>query len=111
MARFPKSEPEIVALAQAVIAGLAANATTYPSPPVATEELTTNVSDLIASQNAAIAASAAAKEATVAKNETLEVLKDNHHHAIVQRDRSGSVNQLATLNYLIHSKIPHLFNV
>jgi len=77
MASFPRREPEIIALAQAVIAGLAGNTTTYPSPPVATEELTTNVNDLIASQNAAIAAAAAAKEATAAKNEALETLADN----------------------------------
>ena len=34
MARFPKPEAEIVALAQAMVSGLTANAATYPAPPV-----------------------------------------------------------------------------
>ena len=34
MARFPKAEAEIAALAQAMVSGLTDNAATYPAPPV-----------------------------------------------------------------------------
>ncbi|NEP43123.1 MAG: fibronectin type III domain-containing protein [Okeania sp. SIO2H7] len=77
MAKFPRTEAEIMALAQAVIAGLTANTTVYPSPPLTTEELTANANNFIASQKAAIAAATAAKEATVAKKEALETLTDS----------------------------------
>ena len=39
--------------------------------------MTTNLNKVIASQNATIAATAAAKEATIAKNEALEMLTNN----------------------------------
>jgi hypothetical protein len=45
MARFPKPEAEIVALAQAMVSGLTANAVIYPAPPVLPAALTTLVSD------------------------------------------------------------------
>ena len=44
MARFPKPEAEIVALAQALASGLTANAAIYPAPPVLPAALTTLVS-------------------------------------------------------------------
>ncbi|MGK7903046.1 MAG: fibronectin type III domain-containing protein [Hormoscilla sp.] len=77
MAKFPRSESEVIALAQAVIGGLTANTTVYPSPPLTTEELTANLNNLIATQNAMIAATAAAKEATITKNDAFETLTDN----------------------------------
>ncbi|MBC6424723.1 MAG: hypothetical protein GDA38_27115, partial [Hormoscilla sp. SP12CHS1] len=77
MAKFPRTEPEVIALAQAIISGLTANTTVYPSPPLTIEELITNLNKVIASQNATIAATAAAKEVTIAKNEALKMLTDN----------------------------------
>ncbi|MBC6475156.1 MAG: fibronectin type III domain-containing protein [Hormoscilla sp. GM102CHS1] len=77
MAKFPRTELEVIALANGLIAGLTANSTVYPSPPLTIEELTANLNKVIASQNATIAATAAAKEATIAKNEALEMLTDN----------------------------------
>ena len=40
MATFPRTEPEIVALAEAMEVGLTANAVLYPAPPVAPLALT-----------------------------------------------------------------------
>lgn len=76
MARFPKAEAEIVALADAMVGGLAANAATYPAPPVVPADLTTLVSAYTTAKNAAIAAQAAAEEATGAKEEALDDLVD-----------------------------------
>ena len=39
MARFPDREAEIKALAQNIVTGLAANASDFPSPPVASADL------------------------------------------------------------------------
>jgi hypothetical protein len=44
MARFPRTEPEVIALSQALVSGLTANAATYPAPPVLPAALTTLVS-------------------------------------------------------------------
>ena len=48
----------------------------YPSPPVAPAELTAPISAYTTARNAAIAAQAAAEEATTAKDEALEDLVD-----------------------------------
>ena len=48
----------------------------YPSPPVAPAELTAPISAYTTARNAAIAAQAAAEEATTAKDEALEDLAD-----------------------------------
>ncbi|GAH86748.1 unnamed protein product [marine sediment metagenome] len=76
MARFPRTEAEIVALAQAMASGLTDNAATYPAPPVAPADLTALVSVYTTAKNAAIAAQAAAEDATTSKDEALEDLAD-----------------------------------
>ncbi len=76
MARFPKAEAEIVALAQAMESGLAGNAAVYPVPPIAPLGLATLISAYTTAKNAAIAAQAAAEEATTSKDEALEDLAD-----------------------------------
>jgi len=58
MARFPLKEAEIVALAEAMITGLTANAVLYPAPPVAVLDLTTAKTAYITALNTAIAAAA-----------------------------------------------------
>ncbi|MBO1346538.1 MAG: hypothetical protein EBE86_003640 [Hormoscilla sp. GUM202] len=50
MAKFPRTEPEVIALANGLIAGLTTNTTVYPSPPLTIEELTANLNKVIASQ-------------------------------------------------------------
>jgi hypothetical protein len=57
-------EPEVIALAQAMVSGLTANAALYPAPPVLPAALTTLVSAYTTAKNAAIAAVAAAENAT-----------------------------------------------
>ena len=76
MARFPKAEAEIVALSQAMVSGLTANAAIYPAPPVAPVDLTALVSTYTTAKNAAIAAQAAAEDATTTKDEALDDLVD-----------------------------------
>ena len=76
MARFPKPEAEIVALAQAMVSGLTANAATYPSPPVLPAALTTLVNAYTTAKNAAVASIAAAEQATSTKDDALEALTD-----------------------------------
>jgi hypothetical protein len=76
MARFPKAEADIVALAQAMEAGLADNAAVYPAPPVAPADLTALISAYTTAKNAAIAAQAAAEQATADKDNVLEDLID-----------------------------------
>ena len=76
MARFPKAEADIVALAQAMESGLADNVAVYPAPPVAPLDLSALISAYTSAKNAAIAAQAAAEEATTSKDEALDDLAD-----------------------------------
>lgn len=76
MARFPRTEPEVIALSQAMVSGLTANAATYPAPPVLPAALTTLVSAYTTAKNAAIAAVAAAEQKTSDKDDALENLTD-----------------------------------
>jgi hypothetical protein len=68
MATFPRTEPEIIVLAEEMIAGLAANPTIYPAPPVDTVALTHVRDTYLAARNDAVAARAAAEEATELKD-------------------------------------------
>jgi hypothetical protein len=76
MARFPITEADIVALAQAMESGLADNAAVYPAPPVAPLDLSALISAYTAAKNAAIAAQAVAEDATTSKDEALDDLAD-----------------------------------
>ena len=76
MARFPRTEAEVVALAEAMVSGLTANAAIYPAPPVAPLDLTALMNGYTTAKNAAIAAQAAAEDATTSKDEALEDLAD-----------------------------------
>jgi len=77
MARFPITEAEILALAQALKSGLAANVAVYPAPPVAPAALTVRINAYTAAKNVAIAAQAAAEQATADKDDVLEDLVDS----------------------------------
>jgi len=76
MARFPKTEAEVVALGQAMASGLTDNAVIYPAPPVAPLDLTALMNAYATAKNAAVATQAAAEEATTSKDEALEDLAD-----------------------------------
>jgi hypothetical protein len=74
MARFPKSEAEVAALSQAVITGLDANTDVYPTPPIHTDELGIRRAAYDTARSAAIAAQAAAEQATAEKDAKLAEL-------------------------------------
>jgi len=76
MTRFPRTEAEVIALAQSMVSGLTANAAVYPAPPVIPADLTTLISAYTTAKNAAIAAQAAAEDATAGKDDALEDLVD-----------------------------------
>jgi len=76
MAQFPRTEAEIAVLAQEMISGLAANAATYPAPPVNLMELSMMRSAYVVAQNAVIAAQAAADAAYTDKDAALEALAE-----------------------------------
>lgn len=61
MRKFPIKESEIIALAQTIAAGLAANTTTFPTPPVTVAVLNAHIADYLMSRDAVIAAEAALK--------------------------------------------------
>jgi len=74
MARFPKKEAEIVALAEQLSRGLLDNASIYPQPPVSPWLI--RIRNMIYSSRRGefIAKQAAAEQATTAKDEALEEL-------------------------------------
>jgi hypothetical protein len=74
MATFPRTEPEIVALAEAMEVGLTDNPTIYPSPPAIPPHLGILRTAYIAAKNTLIAAQAAAEQATSDKDNALDNL-------------------------------------
>lgn len=54
MARFPKSEAEIAALAQTMVTGLTDNIAIYPAPPVLPAALTTKIGTYNTAKNVAV---------------------------------------------------------
>ena len=76
MARFPRTEAEVLALSQALITGLTDNPTVYPSPPIHMDQLELRQAAYTTARTAAIAAQAAAEQATVDKDAKLAELVD-----------------------------------
>lgn len=76
MARFPSREAEIKSLAQNIITGLTANAATFPAPPVTAVALQAVLDSFITLCDQAVAAKAAAEQATQTKVGGLEELTD-----------------------------------
>lgn len=74
MARFPRTEAEITALAQSMITGLTANAADFPAPPVPPADLQTLLDSYVTLTDAQVAAMAAAEQATDTKVAGLEEL-------------------------------------
>ena len=77
MARFPRTEAEVVALAEAMRSGLNDNVAVYPAPPVVVADLTALISTYTSAKNAAIAAQATAEQATADKDDALDDLVDS----------------------------------
>ena len=74
MARFPRTEAQIKALAQNLSTGLSANAADFPAPPVPSADLQALLDSLITLCDEQVAALAAAEQATLTKDAGLEEL-------------------------------------
>ena len=74
MARFPRTEPQIKALAQNIVTGLAAYPADYAAPPVASADLQALLDSFITLCDEQVAALAAAEQATETKAAGLEEL-------------------------------------
>lgn len=74
MATFPKAESEVATLASTVGVGLAGHTDVYPEPPVAVTALANLSQAYAGAYNAAIAAQAAAEQATRNKEAALAAL-------------------------------------
>ena len=76
MARFPRTEPEIAALALLVTEGLAQAPEDFPTPPVAPDQMQARLDAYNATLTATVAAQAALRELHAAKDDALEKLVD-----------------------------------
>jgi len=76
MARFPKSEAEVAALAQRMIHGLTNGGDDFPSPPASPEELQAALATYIAAKDATVTADKAAAESYTTKDDALDELVD-----------------------------------
>jgi hypothetical protein len=74
MARFPRTEAQIKALAQSIVTGLAANAADFPAPPVTSIAMQALLDSYITLCDDQVAAQAAAEQATETKAAGLEEL-------------------------------------
>ena len=74
MARFPRTESEVKALAQNIVTGLAANPADYPTPPITSVDLQALLVSFITLCDDQVAALAAAEQATETKASGLEEL-------------------------------------
>ncbi len=74
MAQFPRREADISVLADEIARGLASYTDIFPAPPVAPDTLETSLAGYSDARKQAIAATAAAEQATKKKGEALERL-------------------------------------
>jgi hypothetical protein len=100
MSRFPRSEPEIAALALVVTQGLTQASDDFPTPPVAVDELQARLDTYNAALSAAIGAETEAREQHAAKDDALHVLVDGvkanlKYAEIAVRDHPEKLSQLS----------------
>ena len=76
MANFPLREADIVALAHDIATGLAAHPEVFPAPPHSSDEINTALAAVATAHDAAVIASAQAKQGTAAKDEAVAALVD-----------------------------------
>jgi len=76
MGSFPRTEPEVMSLATTMGVGLAGNVDIYRAPPVAVLDLANLSHAYATARNAAVAAQAAAEQATTDKEAALAALID-----------------------------------
>ena len=76
MATFPERDADIAQLASDLATGLTTHQDEFPAPPVGVDELQQSLAEYNAAREAAIKASADAKQGTVTKNVALDALVD-----------------------------------
>ncbi|MCJ7776739.1 MAG: fibronectin type III domain-containing protein [Sedimentisphaerales bacterium] len=76
MPRFPKREPEIMALAERLVSGFRSNLALFPAPPVVWPILNIKRSLYYSARNALLAKQAAAEQSIADKDTALEELID-----------------------------------
>lgn len=76
MASFPRTESEVIALAQTIIAGLEANPTVFPTPPFDSTTLTSRVNMYNSAQTSVVAAQAQAAQAVATKTSAYDDLSN-----------------------------------
>jgi len=108
MATFPRTEPQILTLAQEMVTGLTANAATYPDPPEAPANLTTKLTAYTTARNAAVAAQAAAAQATATKDDALTALADAMKRDIRYAENTADGGQCRTLEARRVGVLAHL---
>jgi hypothetical protein len=77
MARFPKTEPDIAALAMVLIEGLRKTPELFSAPPVPADALEASLDEYNQARTTAVATEAAARDQVAAKNDALEQLANN----------------------------------
>jgi hypothetical protein len=101
MSRFPNSEPNVATLAEEMIAGFTGHEDVYAAPPVEPEALTGYKNGYILARNNAVAAQAAAEQATVAKDyllaDLVEAMKKDIRYA--ENTVAGSDEKLKLIGW------------
>lgn len=97
--RFPDAEPEIAALAQLLVQGLAQATEDFPAPPVPVEELRARLDTFHATAAATVVAETAVREQHAAKDGALEDLVDDmkadlKYAEVAVRDQPEKLSQL-----------------
>ena len=99
MARFPRSEPEIAALAMLVTQGLGQATEDFPAPPVQPSELQAKLDAYNAALAATVVAETSFREQHAVKDQALEDLVDGvkadlKYAEVVTRDQPEKLSQL-----------------
>ncbi len=74
MSRFPRTEAEVVVLAEAIITGLPMDSAHFPTPPVTPEQLGTLRTTYVAARNDTVAVESLLAQKVAAKDEKLAAL-------------------------------------
>ena len=77
MARFPKGESDVAALARRIISGLGTATEDFPNPPVPPDELQASLDEYEKAKDEALVADGKSREMFALKDETLEQLTDS----------------------------------
>ncbi len=99
MASFPRTDPEIAALALMLVEGLGQAPETIPNPPVAPSKLQAGLDAFEAATSAVVAAKAVVREAQAVKAEARHVLVDRmkadlRYAEVAVRDRPEQLTQI-----------------